>query len=102
VALLHGSVTRFSPERVNNVQVPDEQITPFAVAIHDHLELRRRNAALEHEMPLVRYMQRRPSQDDEADRFREGEDTLPNVLATLRYPARTGGSQSVGAPGHAA
>jgi len=28
----------------------------FAQVIQDHLELKRRNAALEHEMPLEKYM----------------------------------------------
>ena len=28
----------------------------FAQVIQDHLELKRRNAALEHEMPLERYL----------------------------------------------
>jgi hypothetical protein len=33
-----------------------ESSSLFATVIQEHLELRRRNAALEHEMPLERYM----------------------------------------------
>ena len=34
----------------------DETTDPLAATIHDHLELRRRNSALEYEMPLANYM----------------------------------------------
>src|SRR5712691_2744716 len=37
-------------------QMPVDTASPFAQVIQDHLELKRRNAALEHEMPLERYM----------------------------------------------
>ncbi len=36
--------------------MPIETSSLFAAVIQEHLELRRRNAALEHEMPLVKYM----------------------------------------------
>jgi hypothetical protein len=36
--------------------MPEEGNSSFAAAIQDHLELRRRNAALSYEMPLSRYM----------------------------------------------
>ena len=36
--------------------LPTETSSLFADVIQEHLELRRRNAALEHEMPLERYM----------------------------------------------
>ena len=36
--------------------MPVETSSLFAQVIQDHLELKRRNAALEHEMPLERYM----------------------------------------------
>jgi hypothetical protein len=59
----------------------------FAAAIHDHLELKRRNSALEFDMPLANYMPSsgsylpsRPSQgDQEVDLSPEDEDTLPGV-----------------------
>ena len=35
---------------------PGDTSSLFASVIQEHLELRRRNAALEHEMPLQRYM----------------------------------------------
>jgi hypothetical protein len=36
--------------------MPLETTSLFATVIQEHLELRRRNAALEHEMPLRKYM----------------------------------------------
>ena len=36
--------------------MPVDTTSIFATVIQEHLELRRRNAALEHEMPLDRYM----------------------------------------------
>ena len=36
--------------------MPVETASLFATVIQEHLELKRRNAALEHEMPLERYM----------------------------------------------
>ena len=36
--------------------MPVETPSLFAQVIQEHLELKRRNAALEHEMPLERYM----------------------------------------------
>jgi hypothetical protein len=37
-------------------QMPVDTPSLFAQVIQEHLELKRRNAALEHEMPLERYM----------------------------------------------
>jgi hypothetical protein len=34
----------------------DESTAPLAGAIHDHLELKRQNSALEYEMPPANYM----------------------------------------------
>ena len=54
----------------------------FAQVIQDHLELKRRNAALEHEMPLGRYMTDDPFENhplfktEEQARF---EDTMDGV-----------------------
>ena len=36
--------------------MPVETASPFAQVIQDHLELKRRNSALEHEMPIEKYM----------------------------------------------
>ena len=36
--------------------MPVETVSRFATVIQEHLELKRRNAALEHEMPLRKYM----------------------------------------------
>jgi hypothetical protein len=54
----------------------------FGAAIHDHLELRRRNAALEVEMPLANYMPSLGGQHDESverDAESREDDTLSNV-----------------------
>ena len=64
--------------------MPHDSTSPFAAAIHDHLELKRRNAALELEMPLARYMPslasgRRPGVENDAGLG--DEDTLTNDLS---------------------
>jgi hypothetical protein len=41
-------------------QMPVETESLFAQVIQEHLELKRRNAALEHEMPLNRYLTEDP------------------------------------------
>jgi hypothetical protein len=47
--------------------------------IREHLELKRRNAALDHEMPLANYVRRGPGgPGDEGDT--SDEDTRPNVI----------------------
>lgn len=60
----------------------------FAQVIQDHLELKRRNAALEHEMPLERYLNDDPFENhplfktEEQARIEEtldGEDALPTT-----------------------
>ncbi len=38
----------------------DEDTAPLAAAIRDHLDLRRRNAGLEYEMPLANYIEENP------------------------------------------
>lgn len=42
--------------------MPDDSISPFAAAIHEHLELKRRNAALEFDLPLANYLPQRLSE----------------------------------------
>jgi hypothetical protein len=63
--------------------MPDDSGSTFAAAIYDHLELKRRNAALEYEMPLSRYMPWRAIDDDQPRKtdaeFEDYEDTLTNV-----------------------
>jgi hypothetical protein len=63
--------------------LPDDSTSLFAAAIHDPLELRRRNAPLEHEMPLARYMPWQPKDGARTvknDAARGDEDTLTNVV----------------------
>src|SRR5471032_2556933 len=43
--------------------MPVETESRFATVIQEHLELKRRNAALEHEMPLQKYMPDDPFQN---------------------------------------
>jgi hypothetical protein len=65
------------------VVLADDATSTFAAAIHDHLELKRRNSALEFDMPLANYLPShasravRPVEDDPA---LEDEDTLPRVM----------------------
>ena len=54
----------------------------FAQVIQDHLELKRRNAALEHEMPLERYMSDDPFENHPLFKTEEQariEDTMDGV-----------------------
>jgi hypothetical protein len=60
----------------------DDATFSFAEAIHDHLELKRQNAALEFDMPLARYLSVLTSQTVprvEDDVGIDEEDTLANV-----------------------
>jgi hypothetical protein len=67
--------------------VADDATSSFAAAIHDHLELKRRNSALEFDMPLSNYLPRNVSRAvhpvEERPEF-EDEDTLPSV----RWPTQ--------------
>ena len=66
----------------------------FAQVIQDHLELKRRNAALEHEMPLEKYMTDDPFENhplfktEEQARIEETMDGVPG--STPRRPRSTG------------
>ena len=57
----------------------------FAQVIQDHLDLKRRNAALEHEMPLEKYLTEDPFQNhplfktEEQARIEDTMDGLPNI-----------------------
>lgn len=58
----------------------------FAQVIQDHLELKRRNAALEHEMPLQKYMSDDPFENHPLFKTEEQarlEETMDGVQADL-------------------
>src|SRR5262249_12001953 len=61
----------------------------FAAVIQEHLELRRRNAALEHEMPLERYMPDDPFENHPLFKTEEQariEDTLDGAQTIVDEP----------------
>jgi hypothetical protein len=61
----------------------------FAQVIQDHLELKRRNAALEHEMPLERYLSEDPFQNHPLFKTEEQarvEDTMDGVVSIVDEP----------------
>jgi hypothetical protein len=58
----------------------DDATPSFASAIRDHLELKRRNAPLEYEMPLASYLANNPIDGGRlAIHADEDEDTVTNV-----------------------
>jgi hypothetical protein len=62
--------------------VSDDTESPFAAAIQDHLDLKRRNAVLEIEMPLSSYMrtfENQRGQSVEGDAGSREDDTLVTV-----------------------
>src|SRR3954470_2909107 len=62
--------------------MPVETPSMFAQVIQDHLELKRRNAALEHEMPLEKYMSDDPFENHPLFKTEEQariEDTMDGV-----------------------
>ena len=61
----------------------------FAQVIQDHLELKRRNAALEHEMPLERYLNEDPFENHPLFKTEEQarvEDTMDGVQSIVDEP----------------
>jgi hypothetical protein len=61
----------------------------FAQVIQDHLELKRRNAALEHEMPLERYLTDDPFENHPLFKTEEQarvEDTMDGVQSIVDEP----------------
>jgi hypothetical protein len=61
----------------------------FAQVIQDHLELKRRNAALEHEMPLQRYLTDDPFENHPLFKTEEQarvEDTMDGVVSIVDQP----------------
>ena len=75
--------------------MPVETPSMFAKVIQDHLELKRRNAALEHEMPLERYLSDDPFENhplfktEEQARIEDTMDGVPGIEAeetSLEWP----------------
>jgi hypothetical protein len=75
---------------------PTDTSSLFASVIQEHLELRRRNAALEHEMPLERYMPDDPFENhplfktEEQARIEDtldGAQTIVDEPTSLEWPA---------------
>jgi hypothetical protein len=63
--------------------------TPFAQVIQEHLDLKRRNAALEHEMPIEKYMSDDPFQNHPLFKTEEQarvEDTMDGVQSIEDEP----------------
>jgi hypothetical protein len=68
---------------------PGDTSSLFASVIQEHLELRRRNAALEHEMPLERYMPDDPFENHPLFKTEEQariEDTLDGAQTIVDEP----------------
>jgi hypothetical protein len=71
-----------SEEEFMSVETP----SMFSQVIQDHLELKRRNAALEHEMPLERYMSDDPFENHPLFKTEEQariEDTMDGVKSIV-------------------
>jgi hypothetical protein len=69
--------------------MPVETPSLFAQVIQEHLELKRRNAALEHEMPLERYMSEDPFENHPLFKTEEQarvEDTMDGVQSIEDEP----------------
>jgi hypothetical protein len=69
--------------------MPLETSSQFASVIQEHLELRRRNSTLEHEMPLQKYMPDDPFQNHPLFRTEEQarvEDTMDGVPSIVDEP----------------
>jgi hypothetical protein len=69
--------------------MPVDTASLFAQVIQDHLELKRRNAALEHEMPLQRYMTDDPFVNHPLFKTEEQarvEDTMDGAVSIVDEP----------------
>jgi hypothetical protein len=69
--------------------MPVETPSLFTQVIQEHLELKRRNAALEHEMPLERYMHEDPFENHPLFKTEEQariEDTMDGVKSIVDEP----------------
>ncbi len=78
--------------------MPVDTTSVFATVIQEHLELRRRNAALEPEMPLERYMPDDPFQNhplfktEEQARIEDTMDGAQSIVdepTSLEWPSET-------------
>jgi hypothetical protein len=70
-------------------RMPVETTSLFATVIQEHLELRRRNAVLEHEMPLERYMPDDPFENHPLFKTEEQariEDTMDGMQSIVDEP----------------
>jgi hypothetical protein len=75
--------------QIEQEEIPDDTNSLFASVIQEHLELRRRNAALEHEMPLERYMPDDPFENHPLFKTEEQariEDTLDGAQTIVDEP----------------
>src|SRR5271167_1372641 len=71
--------------------MPVETPSLFAQVIQEHLELKRRNSALEHEMPLTRYMSDDPFENHPLFKTEEQarvEDTMDGVQSIVDEPTQ--------------
>src|SRR5271156_2717101 len=69
--------------------MPVETTSMFASVIQEHLELRRRNAPLEHEMPLQKYMSDDPFENHPLFKTEEQarvEDTMDGAQSIVDEP----------------
>ena len=69
--------------------MPVQSPSQFAQVIQEHLELKRRNAALEHEMPLEKYMTDDPFENHPLFKTEEQarvEDTMDGVTSIVDEP----------------
>jgi hypothetical protein len=69
--------------------MPVETPSLFSQVIQDHLELKRRNSALEHEMPIDRYMSDDPFENHPLFKTEEQarlEDTMDGVKSIVDEP----------------
>src|SRR6478735_3061097 len=70
-------------------ETPSDTSSLFAEVIQEHLELRRRNAALEHDMPLERYMPDDPFENHPLFKTEEQariEDTMDGAQSIVDEP----------------
>jgi hypothetical protein len=71
--------------------MPVDSPSLFAQVIQEHLELKRRNAALEHEMPLEKYMSEDPFENHPLFKTEEQarvEDTLDGMQSIVDEPTQ--------------
>jgi hypothetical protein len=90
---------RFETQPDEEVSMPVETPSLFAQVIQDHLELKRRNAGLEPQMPLERYMHEDPFENhplfktEEQARLEEtmdGSESIVDEPTSLAWPTVEG------------